>query len=156
MSKKIGFAGLAAALGILLLSLSAMLPTGKMAFFFLSALPVMLTVTVSGIRYAFLCYAATALIGWFFFPSYPTVLAYALFFGYYPLLKLLIERLRSLPMEWVIKAVLFLLCGAAAYFIYPGMLIYMYAAIPVALAAADLLLTWVIGYLQEHFLKNRF
>lgn len=58
----------------------------------------------------FLCYAASGLLALVLVPEKGGVFLFLLFFGIYPLLKHLIEKLKKLPLEWLCKLVL---CNAA-------------------------------------------
>ena len=50
-----------------------------------------------------LIYVATSLLSAMFVPGKRYVVAYALLFGFYPLVKYGIERLHKLPVEWACK-----------------------------------------------------
>ena len=62
------------------------------------------------------CYAATGILGLIVVPGVGNAALYLVFFGLYPLVKCVIERLRKLPVEWVCKLVFFNLALTACWF----------------------------------------
>jgi hypothetical protein len=160
MSKSTRFlarAAMAGALGMALLYLASVLPSGKLAIVCASGMLTAFIRMSCGLSWSAGCFAATALLGLFLLPQKSVALLYAVFFGYYPIVKSLIERLPSAFARWIWKlliynaafAVLFLLAfsvlaGAAQVEKWP-----LFALIPVGNAAFvlyDIALTQVILY----------
>jgi len=67
-------------------------------------------------KYAFVSYIASGIII-FLTCEMEAKLLYLLFFGFYPILKAVVERLSNMVLEWVIKVVCFNISVGAAYFI---------------------------------------
>ena len=57
--------------------------------------------------WAFSVFIVSALLGFFLAPVKGSTILYIAFLGYYPALKILIERLKSKAAQWAIKLVLF-------------------------------------------------
>jgi len=99
----VAIGGVVAALSIVLMACTGLFPYATLA---LPALAGLLTVPVVielGIRWAFLVYAVVGAVSVFITPDLSAMLFYVLFFGYYPIVKSLIERIRKLALEWAIK-----------------------------------------------------
>ena len=62
-------------------------------------------------------YACVALLSLLITPSMEAKVLFIAFFGYYPVLKALIERLRKIWLEWIIKLAVFNLTMIGAYWI---------------------------------------
>lgn len=121
-SRDIAVAGIACALGIVLMYLATYIRVNTGAFLFLCALLTAIILLESNIKYAAASVAATSLLALLLIPDKQIVLLYALFFGWYPLLKLFAETRRSKVTEWIIKLLGFhlslLLGGILFYFLF--------------------------------------
>ena len=99
--------GVLAALSLLLLYLATMLPSGRIGMVAVAGLVPAVGVISGGLATGFLSYGAAGLLGLLLLPDKGSALLYVLFFGLYPMIKYLIERLRKLPLELVLKLVFF-------------------------------------------------
>ena len=70
-----------------------------------------------GARWAWPTFAVVAILSVFFVPDKQAALLYVIFFGYYPILKALIERLKNKIVQWVLKYAVFNAAIVSAYFI---------------------------------------
>ena len=95
--------GVLSALSLVFLYASALVPTGQMGVVAVAGLLVAAAVVSGGLSAGFLCYGATGLLGLLLLPDKANALLYLLFFGLWPILKSLIERLRRIILEWVCK-----------------------------------------------------
>ena len=68
-------------------------------------------------KWAFGIYAAVAILGIFLVPDKEVAVMYLAFFGYYPILKSLIESKCSRVIEWVLKLASFLSTIVISYFL---------------------------------------
>lgn len=91
------------ALSLILLYLSAMVPTGRIGVVALAGLTPSAAVVSCGIGPGLLCYVGTGILALFLLPDKGNALLYLLFFGLYPLVKHAIERLNKLPLELILK-----------------------------------------------------
>ncbi len=56
-----------------------------------------------GYKYAWLVYAATSILVWVLLPDKECAVFYTVFFGHYPMLKLLTERIGQKYFIWIVK-----------------------------------------------------
>ncbi len=107
-ASKPAFLGLLAALSLAVLFLAGVSPTGRLSLTALSGLAVAAAVLKTGLGGGFLCWAAVSILGVALLPSKSCAALYAVFFGLYPAIKSLIERLGRLWLEWALKLLFFL------------------------------------------------
>lgn len=109
------FSSIASVIAFILLYISAVVPTGSLASFGLSIFALCVIVAECGIKWGLLGGVVAGLLGFIFIPNKLILLPYALFFGYYPALKLCIEHLDKLWLEWVLKMTAFTIAMLAVY-----------------------------------------
>ena len=106
-TSRIALVGVLAALSLVILLLAAISPSGRMGIVAVAGLVNAAAVISGGLRSGFLCWAAASLLGLILSPDKGNVLLYLLFFGVYPMVKSMIERLRKAPLEWLYKLAFF-------------------------------------------------
>lgn len=143
-TRKIARLALLTALGAAILFLANVLPAGRVALLAVASFPVCAALLMYGPGWSCGVYAAVSLLGMLLFPG-TAAIAFGAFFGYYPIVKSLVERLHNTTLIWVLKYALYIavfalyLClasmlfagvempmplyilaiaGAAAYFVY--------------------------------------
>ena len=121
-SFKVALGGAVAALGLVLMFMTALIPFGTYAFPAFAGILTVVIVIEIGYGYAVAVYAATAILSFLLVPDKEAALMYAIFFGFYPILKGLIERLPNKPAQYALKLVLFNACVIAAFFIAVNLL----------------------------------
>jgi hypothetical protein len=92
-----------AALAALGLCVSSILTTGRPGVVAASALFVAAAVIEEGLAAAAAVYAVSAVLGAVLAPEKTPVVLYAIFLGYYPIVKSLAERLRAAAVRWAVK-----------------------------------------------------
>ena len=113
---RVALAGVLTALSLVSLYLASMAPTGRLGVVALAGLVPAAAVVSGGLPAGFFCYAATGILGFLLSPMKENALLYLIFFGLYPMLKCLIERLRKLPLEWACKLAVFNLALTVFWF----------------------------------------
>ena len=108
-------AALGAAAGTVVLYLSGLLPWGRLALLCASSIGVIAVRMSCSFSWALGCYAATAVMGLLLLPVKAPVILYALFVGYYPLVRLRTARISDKMIRLGIKLAVF---NAAAVVIY--------------------------------------
>lgn len=103
------------ALALALLYLGALVPTGSWGIAALAGLTPAAVVISAGLAAGFLCWAGVTLLGFLLIPDKLLVLLFGALFGLYPMVKSLVERLRRLPLEYVLKLAFFNLSLTAIY-----------------------------------------
>ncbi|MBQ8311195.1 MAG: hypothetical protein IJX80_09320 [Clostridia bacterium] len=112
------------ALGVILLSLGALVEVLDISVAVIASFLVVYAVIEMGGAYPWMIWLVTSIVGYLLMPKTP-VLFFALFFGFYPILK---EKAEKLPrvISWVIKFVIFhislVLMGLGIWFLFPDML----------------------------------
>ena len=106
-TRQIAFSAVFTAFSIVFLYLASLFPTGQLGFLGVASLFGVAAVIEYGAAGGVMVFAGTALIGLMIVPGKTLVAVYALFFGYYPILKMLAEKLRSRVTEWIVKLAVF-------------------------------------------------
>lgn len=122
----IALGGIMAALSIVVMLLTGLIPMAEFAFPAIAGLFLIPVVVDIGYGGAWLTYGAVSLLAVLVAPSKECALYYILFLGCYPILKSLLERRRSQVVEWALKLAVFNLLAAAVaglaawVFLFPG------------------------------------
>ena len=84
----------------------------------MASIVLLLIVIELGRKWAVGVYAASAILAVLLIPSKEAAILYVVFFGYYPILKAVLEqRVRSRVLEWVIKILLFVVIMTVSYYL---------------------------------------
>jgi hypothetical protein len=115
VSYKVSLGGIVAALCLVMMFLTAVFPPLNMTLpLFAGMLISVVAIEVSD-SWAFVTYIVVSLLSFFITPDKEAAIFFALLFGYYPVLKDIIERLRSFIVRWALKLLVF---NAAIIIIY--------------------------------------
>ena len=118
MTRKFTVASIMSALAVVCIFGSAYLPTGRIALLAITSMCVLVTVAECGVRYAWIQYAATSLLSILLIPFKFQVLLFVALLGYYPILKLHIEKIGKMWLEWLVKVLFFNALLIVVYFIF--------------------------------------
>jgi len=102
-ARKITVPALSAACAALLLWASSVLPTGQLGFAAAASLFVAAASLEIGIGGGLACYVVAAVLGFLLAADKAAVLLFALFFGYYPAIKLAAEKWKNRVLCWAAK-----------------------------------------------------
>ncbi len=147
----VALGGVLAALSLLLLYLATMMPSGRIGMVAVAGLIPAAGVVSGGLATGFLSYGAAGILAFLLLPDKGCALLYAIFFGLYPMIKSLIERLGKLPLEYILKLAFFnvvlaiLLFGFSA-FLFPMLPKVLHQTIPVFLAGNVVFLVYDYGF----------
>ena len=94
------------ALAVISLFFASIWPSGQLGFAAVSSLFVAASVIESGVNYGIYVYVISAVIG-MLLPDKAAPLLYTAFFGYYPVFKSLIERIKHAFFQWTLKLIVF-------------------------------------------------
>ena len=108
--------GLLTALSLICLYLAFLVPTGKLGMVALAGVFPAGAVVSAGLAAGFFSYAATGILGLLLLPSKSVGLLYLIFFGLWPMVKSLVERLPNRALEWAAKLVCCNIALAALWF----------------------------------------
>jgi hypothetical protein len=106
-SKKISLGGILLALTVITLFAESILPTSKLSLYALSSFFVSVMVIESGVKTGWVFYIASVLLSLIVVQNKIELIPYIAFFGNYGLIKLFIERLRNIFVEYVLKVLYF-------------------------------------------------
>ena len=112
----VAFCGIVSALAVIVMFLS-LIPSFAYA---VPALAGMVVWTVSEhmkVKWAYLCYAAVGLISFMLIPEIEANLFYVFFFGYYPTLCILLEKIKNKVLRFIVKLGIFNAAVIIAYHI---------------------------------------
>lgn len=119
-TKKVVFCGLMAAVATVIM-LVAYFPYLTYAVPAVASLAIMVCLIELGVKWSFMAYLAS-ILPIFLFCENESKLLYIVFFGFYPVIKVLIERVSSRAIEWVIKLVVFNAIIISTYFVVSNLL----------------------------------
>ena len=161
-SNHIAKGGIFAALSLILLYLSSVFPTNKLIILGIASCIIPLSILTTGIKNTIVVYSAVSLLSLFIIPSKIISIAYILIFGCYGFAKYYIEKLRSLPKEFVLKLLYFNISSAIIIFIYklviikiPNINIYLLILLmEFGFIVYDYSLTVFIAYAHKNLLKK--
>ena len=107
---RIAFGGMVAALCIVLLLCTGLFPFATVALPAVAGVLMVPVVVELGVKWGYLVYIVVAAVSFFVTPEPSAMLMFVFFFGYYPVVKASIERIRKNMLEWALK---FLIVNAA-------------------------------------------
>ncbi len=168
-TRDLAFAGILTAFTVLCLYLESVVPTGRAGFFVLSSFLLSAVYLESGMKWLLSTYVASAALSFLLVADKVGLLPFVLLFGIYPILKNLVERIRSIWLEWLLKLVGFNLLLLAGFAVFRPLLpdaLLAGAMLPIAIVVLeigfivyDLLFTqWIHFYLARiapQFRKSR-
>ena len=113
-SGKVALGGVLGALSLVCMLLT-IFPYATYALPALAGAVLIPIVVEMGVKWSFLVYASVALLSLIVAPEKEAAILFAAFFGYYPTLKAVLEKLKSRVAEWGIKLAVFNATMVAAY-----------------------------------------
>ena len=116
-SGKIALGGLLTALGVVLMFLTGLIPIGTYALPAIAGVLLIVAVIEIGAKWAWMIYAAVAVLSLLFAADKEAALLFVLFFGYYPVLKSFLERISNKVLSWISKFAVFNVAAVACFFL---------------------------------------
>jgi len=126
MSKKtrvITLSALFSALAVISLSIASVWPTGQLGLVAVSSLFTAAAVIEAGIAPGIYVFIVSSALGMLILPNKAAPLLYLLFFGYYPVIKSLIERNANKLIQWALKLLVFNAALTAIWFLFRELII---------------------------------
>jgi hypothetical protein len=148
MSRKIAFIGIFTGAAVVLLYMSAIMPTGKLTLYFLASLPVAFVIIEFGTAAGVALYFTTCVLSILVAGNIYGIVPFVLFFGHYPIFKYLIEKGRKAVVEVLLKLAVFNISGLLYYLLFKSLFV---AELPLQLTKNSVLLIGFIGALQLVF-----
>ena len=106
-SIKIAFCGVLAAVNVVILFLTGVVPVATIAMPALAGCFLIPAVAECGVKWGFGVYAAAGVLGLLLSADREAALIYLLFFGYYPALYALLDRIQNKAARYLVKLVIF-------------------------------------------------
>ena len=116
-SGKIALGGLLTALGVVLMFLTGLIPIGTYALPAIAGVLLIVAVIEIGAKWAWMIYAAVAVLSLLFAADKEAALLFVLVFGYYPVLKSFLERISNKVLSWISKFAVFNVAVVACFFL---------------------------------------
>ena len=116
-SGKIALGGMLTALGVVLMFLTGLIPIGTYALPAIAGVLLIVAVIEIGAKWAWMIYAAVAVLSLLFAADKEAALLFVLFFGYYPVLKSFLERISNKVLSWISKFAVFNVAVVACFFL---------------------------------------
>jgi len=154
------------AVSVGLLYMTSLLPAARIAVAAVAGLMSAAAVIECGVLSGIACFVVSSALSVVLLPVKSAALLYILFFGYYPVIKSLIERLDKIALEWTLKLMIFNAAVTAAYLLWrfgfmPDIdfgawaLIVMYLAGNVCFILYDLAFSGLAGQYVARIYKKR-
>ena len=106
-TRAISLSALLSALTVVSLFFASVWPTGLFGLVAFSSLFVAAAAIESGIVYGIYVFVVSSALGMLILPDKAAPVLFILFFGYYPVLKNLFERVKPAPVQWILKLAVF-------------------------------------------------
>lgn len=116
-AKKVAFGAVVAALSLVLMLLTGIIPVGTYALPCLSGILLTIIVFEFGVPWAFGVYFAVSVLSFLMVSDKEAALYYVLILGVYPILKSLFERIPFKWLSFVLKLVYFNASAVAAFYL---------------------------------------
>lgn len=116
-SSKCAIGGIVAALSLVLMISVAIIPFLTYALPAAAGVLIIFIVIEIDKKWAFGVYSTVAILGMILVPEKEVAVMYLVLFGYYPIIKALIEEKMPIVPEWIVKILLFLSTMAGSYFL---------------------------------------
>jgi len=116
-SRQIAFGGMIAAVSVVLMMLTGIIPFLTYTIPIITGLMLLIVVIEFGKRWALAVYAVVSILSILFIADKESAIIYAAFFGYYPILKPVIEKIKLRSVQWILKFVVFNAALILAYFV---------------------------------------
>ncbi len=160
---KIARGGLYAALTVLLLYITNILPTSKLTLLTAASAIIPYSILTTGVRNSFIVYGASSVLS-LIIGLRGAAVAYIMFFGLYGFVKYYVEAMNKIPYEILIKLVYYNISLFVIYNVYTGLFTSsLDAQLPIYVLIAgaqavffiyDYALTILINYMRKRFIKS--
>jgi hypothetical protein len=163
-TRTITLAAVLTALSVVFLYLANLIPTIRLGFAAAASLFAVAAVIETGLVSAVFVFVGSSVLGALLLPDKTPIILYVLFFGYYPIIKSLAERIRRVILNWILKVAVFEAAFSASWFLFKNLIfnskylnthiIFVYLAGTAAFIVFDIGLTRLIGFYIQRISKN--
>lgn len=117
MAVKVAVGGVFSAIALVLMMLTGVFPFGTYAFPVIAGVMLIVIYLEFGFRWSMLVYGVISIMSVLFVSDKEAALFFLLLFGYYPVVKSFIERIKSKIVQYIIKLAIFNAAAASVYFL---------------------------------------
>lgn len=139
-SIQVAFCGITAALSTVIMLIAGFVPTASYALPALAGIFAIAIVIEMNAGWAFASYVVSSIISALIVPDKSAALLYIIFFGFYPILKAIFERIKLKVIAYLLKFAVFNAAAIGAYFIA----IWLLALKPETLVIFGISIPWVL------------
>lgn len=147
------------AFSVVFVYISSIFPTGQLGFSAVASLFVIAAVVEYNVKGGLMVYIASSVLCFLLVPDKTSLLIYVLFFGYYPLVKLFAERLKSRAASYALKLIILNAALCLLVFLFSVTIfdlkyisnsyIILFLAVNIVFVIFDMGLTQVIGFYMQ-------
>ena len=116
-SWRVALGGLIVALIVIIMFLSSLFPYVSIAIPAIASFFIAIAIIELGVRNSALIFLASSILVALLIPNLEAKLLYITFFGYYPIVKYLIEAKFKIILQWILKIIFFNYAFATTYFV---------------------------------------
>lgn len=116
-NKKLIISSIVAALSLFLMIIAGIIPIGTYAIPVIASLLYIILIREVGYGWAIMAYTVTSIMSLILCADKETAINFILFFGYYPILKMLLEKIKPLIIKIIIKLIIFNIAMIAVFYI---------------------------------------
>ncbi len=163
-TRTITLSALLTALTLVFLYLANIIPTSRLGIVAVASLFAVASVVEAGIVSSVFVFVGSSIIGALILPDKTTVMLYVLFFGYYPFIKSIAEKIRPRAVQWIIKLAVFNASFTLIWYLFKSLLfngsyldtnlIFVYSAVNIVFVLFDVGLTKLITFYIVRISKN--
>ncbi len=106
-TKKLALGSIITALGMILMLLTGVFPFAEYALPGLAGALMIILVTELGKGYSFVSFLAVAILSFILVPLKDSAVFYAVFLGWYPIMKSKLESINNFAIQWILKVLIF-------------------------------------------------
>ncbi|MDD5923812.1 MAG: hypothetical protein PUC88_03355 [Clostridia bacterium] len=114
---KITLSGMICALSVVIMLLTGIITIGTYAMPAIAGTLAIIIVIECGVKYSIGVYVSSSILAFLLAPDKEAALYYVLFFGYYPIVKAVIENKVKQKLQWIFKIMIFNISMVVSFFI---------------------------------------
>ena len=117
----VALGGVTLALAVIALYLTSVVPVMDLTFYAVTSICVCVMIAETGVRGGLLVYGGAGLLGFLLIPGKLGILPYLCFYGIFPVIKCLAEKIHNKPLSIAVKAVFASVVLVTAYTLFRGL-----------------------------------
>ena len=110
------------AVSVVFVYLASVMPSGQLGFVAIASLFTAAAIIEAGIGAGLFVFAGCSILSFLLISNKSIMFLYLLFFGYYPIIKNIAERVKNKVISWIIKLIIFNAALSAIWFFFRSVL----------------------------------